>query len=98
MTAPDVTLWSRRAFIKTGLATAATTVIISTEAQPEYLDNDSDDQPDRLTGSALSLSNAAQLVRNKKVSPVELTQECLKRIEQLNPKLNAFITLRRTPP
>ncbi|MEO5936501.1 MAG: amidase [Terriglobales bacterium] len=42
---------------------------------------------------ALSLSDAAQLVREKKVSPVELTQECLRRIEVLNPKLNAFITI-----
>jgi len=32
-------------------------------------------------------------VRNKKVSPVELTHECLSRIERLNPKLNAFITV-----
>ncbi len=41
----------------------------------------------------LSISDVSQLVRNQKVSPVELTQECLKRIEQLNPKLNAFITV-----
>jgi len=41
----------------------------------------------------LSLSEASELVQAKKISPVELTQECLKRIEQLNPKLNAFITI-----
>jgi aspartyl-tRNA(Asn)/glutamyl-tRNA(Gln) amidotransferase subunit A len=41
----------------------------------------------------LSLSEASQLVRSKKVSPVELTQACLSNIEQLNPKLNAFITV-----
>jgi len=41
----------------------------------------------------LSLSEAAELVRTKKVSPVELTQACLKRIELQNPKLNAFITV-----
>lgn len=41
----------------------------------------------------LSLSEAAELVRTKKISPVELTQECLKRIEQQNPRLNAFITV-----
>ena len=39
------------------------------------------------------LNEASQLVRNKKVSPVELTQACLARIERLNPKLNAFITV-----
>jgi aspartyl-tRNA(Asn)/glutamyl-tRNA(Gln) amidotransferase subunit A len=43
--------------------------------------------------AGLTLSEASQLVRNKKVSPVELTHECLGRIERLNPKLNAFITV-----
>jgi aspartyl-tRNA(Asn)/glutamyl-tRNA(Gln) amidotransferase subunit A len=41
--------------------------------------------------SSLNLSEASQLVRNKKVSPIELTHECLSRIERLNPKLNAFV-------
>jgi aspartyl-tRNA(Asn)/glutamyl-tRNA(Gln) amidotransferase subunit A len=43
--------------------------------------------------TSLSLAEAAQLVRARKVSPVELTQECLARIERLGPKLNAFITV-----
>ena len=43
--------------------------------------------------TGLTLSEASQLVRSKKVSPVELTHECLSRIEWLNPKLNAFITV-----
>ena len=43
--------------------------------------------------TGLALSEASQLVRTKKVSPVELTQECLRRIERLNPKLNAFISV-----
>jgi aspartyl-tRNA(Asn)/glutamyl-tRNA(Gln) amidotransferase subunit A len=43
--------------------------------------------------TGLALSEASQLVRSKKVSPVELTHECLSRIERLNPKLNAFITV-----
>jgi aspartyl-tRNA(Asn)/glutamyl-tRNA(Gln) amidotransferase subunit A len=41
----------------------------------------------------LSLQGASDLVRTKKVSPVELTRGCLDRIEQLNPSLNAFITV-----
>lgn len=41
----------------------------------------------------LTLAEAADLVRRRKVSPVDLTQACLKRIELLNPKLNAFITV-----
>ena len=43
--------------------------------------------------SMATLAEASQLVRAKKVSPVELTQACLRRIEQLNSKLNAFITV-----
>ncbi len=41
----------------------------------------------------LDLSEVSQLVRSKKTSPVDLTRECLSRIEQLNPQLNAFITV-----
>ncbi len=41
----------------------------------------------------LSLTEASQFVRSKKISPVELTQACLNRIEQLNSNLNAFITV-----
>jgi aspartyl-tRNA(Asn)/glutamyl-tRNA(Gln) amidotransferase subunit A len=41
----------------------------------------------------LSLHEASDLVRRKSVSPVELTQTCLARIERLNPALNAFITV-----
>jgi aspartyl-tRNA(Asn)/glutamyl-tRNA(Gln) amidotransferase subunit A len=41
----------------------------------------------------LDLHEAATLVRRKKVSPVQLAQTCLARIEALNPILNAFITV-----
>lgn len=41
----------------------------------------------------LTISTATQLVREKKISPVELTEECLNRIDRLNPILNAFITV-----
>jgi aspartyl-tRNA(Asn)/glutamyl-tRNA(Gln) amidotransferase subunit A len=41
----------------------------------------------------LSIERASALIRTKKVSPVELTQACLNRIERLNPQLNAFITV-----
>jgi aspartyl-tRNA(Asn)/glutamyl-tRNA(Gln) amidotransferase subunit A len=43
-----------------------------------------------------NLETIAELVprlRRKEVSPVELTRACLDRIEQLNPSLNAFITI-----
>src|SRR6185369_16722391 len=40
-----------------------------------------------------SIAEAAGLLREKKISPVELTTACLARIEQLNPAINAFITV-----
>jgi len=46
--------------------------------------------------ASLTLAEASELVRTKKVSPVELTEACLRRIEQRNPELNAFITVPRT--
>ena len=49
------------------------------------------DKPDDLT--ALTLLDASELVRARKVSPVELTNACLARIERVNPALNAFITI-----
>ena len=41
----------------------------------------------------LSLTEAAEQIRTRKLSPVELTRECMDRIEHLNPALNAFITV-----
>jgi len=41
----------------------------------------------------MTLHEASELVRKKSVSPVELTRACLERIAQLNPALNAFITV-----
>jgi aspartyl-tRNA(Asn)/glutamyl-tRNA(Gln) amidotransferase subunit A len=44
----------------------------------------------------LELADASLAVQKKEVSPVELTSACLERIERLNPKLNAFITVMDT--
>ena len=38
---------------------------------------------------------AGELLRTRKISPVELTNACLARIDRLNPALNAFITVMR---
>jgi aspartyl-tRNA(Asn)/glutamyl-tRNA(Gln) amidotransferase subunit A len=40
-----------------------------------------------------TLLAASQAIRAKQISPLELTQICLRRIEAINPRLNAFITL-----
>jgi len=41
----------------------------------------------------LTLAEAAEQIRKRRLSPIELTRECLARIEQLDPALNAFITV-----
>ena len=41
----------------------------------------------------LTISELAVRLRRREVSPVEITRDCLERIEQLNPALNAFITV-----
>jgi aspartyl-tRNA(Asn)/glutamyl-tRNA(Gln) amidotransferase subunit A len=40
-----------------------------------------------------SIAEAGELLRGRKLSSLELTKECLARIEESNPKLNAFITV-----
>jgi len=43
--------------------------------------------------SMYTISQLSELFRQKKLSPVEITQACLQRIRELNPTLNAFITV-----
>ncbi|MBM3926161.1 MAG: amidase [SAR202 cluster bacterium] len=42
---------------------------------------------------SLTIFDAASLLRSKKISSVELVEASLKRIEALNPKLNAYVTV-----
>jgi len=82
------TPWSRRAFMKTTAAAAAGAIACSSEsasADPV--------RPSDLT--MFSLAKASASVRRRKVSPVELTTACLERIDRLNPRLGAFITIAR---
>jgi aspartyl-tRNA(Asn)/glutamyl-tRNA(Gln) amidotransferase subunit A len=41
----------------------------------------------------LSISELSELIRTRKISPVEVTRATLERIDRLNPKLNAYITV-----
>lgn len=41
----------------------------------------------------MTLVEAAQALRSGQISSSELTEDCLKQIEQLNPRLNAFLTV-----
>jgi aspartyl-tRNA(Asn)/glutamyl-tRNA(Gln) amidotransferase subunit A len=78
---------TRRAFLKTTVGAYASGVF----AMPSQRGGAATPTHDDLT--ALSLRDAAELLRGRKVSPVELTNACLTRIERLNPVLNAFITV-----
>jgi len=44
-----------------------------------------------------TIAEASDLLRKGKVSPVELTRECLETVARLNPTLNAFITVTAEP-
>src|SRR5947209_6584564 len=41
----------------------------------------------------MTISELAPRLRHRELSPVELTRQCLRKIENLNPSLNAFITV-----
>ena len=45
--------------------------------------------------AGLTLQQASVRIRSRKVSPVELTEACLARIQTYNPKINAWITVMR---
>jgi len=45
----------------------------------------------------LSIEQASQLLRRKEISPVELVDASLARIERLNPAINAFLTILAEP-
>jgi len=45
--------------------------------------------------AALSLAEASSRIRSRAVTPTQLTEACLERIQTYNPKLNCFITIMR---
>lgn len=57
------------------------------------LDSPTTSHPSSQELCSLAIAEVCNLLRDRKISPVELTQICLERIERLNPKLNAFITV-----
>ena len=75
-----MTAFSRRELLAAGVGLAAPCALRAATAAPRDL-------------AGLTLRQASEMVRNKTVSPVELTQACLQRIEKYNPALNAFITV-----
>src|SRR5262249_51218024 len=71
---------TRREFLKASSAAAVATLPVFAASQDL---------------GTLTLKQASDLIRRKDVSPVELTEACLKRIDAYNPSLNAFITITR---
>ena len=45
------------------------------------------------TQGGMSIGELSNRIRAKEISPVELINACLERIDKLNPRLNAFITV-----
>ena len=88
--------FSRRSFLKAALAGTAISLarfpaVAGTELNSQGTNPMTGSQGDELT--KLSIREVGDLVRKKKVSPVELTTACLARIDRFNPPLNAFITI-----
>jgi len=83
---------SRRRFLQVVAPGAMVSLVVSTTIKSAAGVSITKKLPtDQLTG--LTLSEAAAAVRSKQVSPVELTRACLARVDHLNPRLNAFITI-----
>ena len=96
MVVPDGgAVFTRRTFLDASLAAVAG-AIMGPEASAKEVSPSSPGQefaPPSEALAFLSIERASALIRTKKVSPVELTQAYLSRIERLNPQLNAFITV-----
>src|SRR2546423_428899 len=76
---------SRRSFIALAAAGAAGSFVFGS---PNVTEQSSSGDVTTLT-----LHEAADQLRRKRLSPVELTEACLARIQRLKPALNAFITV-----
>lgn len=50
-------------------------------------------EANHLSHDDIGIAEASELLRRKEISALELTTSCLNRIEQLNPIINAFITV-----
>jgi aspartyl-tRNA(Asn)/glutamyl-tRNA(Gln) amidotransferase subunit A len=50
-------------------------------------------QTGRMDATYQHLSDVSELIRQGQISPVDLVRSCLNRIERLQPRLNAFITV-----
>src|SRR5579864_6815389 len=77
---------SRRKFLHASIATASIGAVgaLATPARASLRTKD---------WSFLTISELSELIRARKISPVEVTRATLERIDRLNPVVNAYITL-----
>ena len=47
------------------------------------------------TSHTLTIAAAAEQIRARQLSPVDLVRSCLQRIDQLEPRLQAWVTIDR---
>ena len=93
--------FSRRAFVLTGLASATyaalpASAFAQATADTSALAQATADKSGQSQGlRALTLKQASELLRRRTVSPVELTEACLARIDRHDRAINAFITVTR---
>jgi aspartyl-tRNA(Asn)/glutamyl-tRNA(Gln) amidotransferase subunit A len=87
----------RRSFLKGALVGTAGLLAVQSRGVAVTQQFGSSGKPPSRTQTGeptdLSIGEASELVRRRRVSPVELTNACLSQIEKLNPTLNAFITV-----
>ena len=82
-------LWSRRRFLAGIVASAGAAVVapLACSRRPGTTGALAIDP------AQLDILDAAEAVRTRSLSPVELTRACLERIARLDPRLNSFITV-----
>src|SRR5262249_131686 len=76
---------NRREVLAAGAAGAALAVGAGASAQPKLT------QADELI--RLTIADAGKRIAGRTLSPVDLTRAYLERIEKLNPRINAYITV-----
>ena len=84
---------TRREFLLTGLAVAASRPFVGGFAGTSFAQGTTERGSRDL--ATLTLKQASDLLRRRDVSPVELTEACLARIDRHEPAINAFITVTR---
>ena len=75
---------TRREFLEVSAAAVAGMAAARVDAQSPEL-------------PARTIADAARLISAKRLSPVELTQAVLRRVDALNPRVGAFITVAAAP-